>query len=230
MKILGLDTETTGLDQQKDEVTELGLVLWDWEGKKPLKMSNYLIKPTIAISDEASRVSGLTEADFTYAKPIEKVNEKLEWYLNEADYVMAHNAPFDKSFVTRIFATELAKSKLWIDSRTDIIYDDVKHKNKNLVTLAATHGFLNPFPHRALFDVMTMLKVASHYDLEVMVFRANSPTLEIHSLAPFAQKDEVKAHGFYWDADRKVWFMNIKECDLATKEFPFQIKVSGPAK
>lgn len=229
MKILGLDTETTGLDKDKDQITELGLVLWDWEGKKPLKMSNYLIKPTIEISAEASAVSGLTEADFQYAKPVEKVNEKLDWYLNEADYVMAHNAPFDKSFVTRIFSTELAKSKLWIDSRTDIVYDDVKHKSKSLVTLAATHGFLNPFAHRALFDVMTMLKVASLYDLEVMVFRANSPTVEVISLAPFSQKDEVKSFGFYWDAERKVWFINIKECDLVQKTFPFQIKVTGPA-
>lgn len=230
MKILGLDVETTGLDQNNDEITELGLVLWDWEAKKPLKLSNYLIKPNKPMSEEAQKVTGLTESDFAYAKPVEKVNEKLAWYLNEADYVMAHNAPFDKSFVTRTFETELAKSKLWIDSRTDILYDDVLHRSKSLVTLAATHGFLNPFPHRAIFDTMTMLKIASNYDLNVMVFRANSPTVEVVSLAPFSQKDEVKAHGFYWDAERKVWFLNVKQCDLELKEFPFQTKVTGPAK
>ena len=37
------------------------------------------------------------------------------------------------------------------------------------------HGFLNPFPHRAVTDVMSMLKIASQYDLDRMADLAKLP-------------------------------------------------------
>ena len=140
--------------------------------------------------------------------------------VNKADYLMAHNAQFDKAFTTKAFpGVDLPKP--WLCSREDISYDPITHRARNLVTLAATHGFVNPFPHRAMSDVLTMLKIASNYPIEDMIARSQSPAISIISLAPFERKDEVKGRGFHWHPDRKLWILDVKECDLEGLSFEF---------
>ncbi len=222
MIICGIDFETTGLDPAKDEAVEVGLVLYDWKSKKPLKLASYLVVPSIPMGDEAKKITGLKESDFKFAVSKEKLTTKLNWFLENCDFVMAHNAKFDKPFAEKIVGLQMST---WLCTRVDIEYDEVMHKAKNLVTLAATHGFLNPFPHRALFDVLTMLKIASNYDIGAIIERSKVPVVKVISRAPYDRKDEVKNAGFHWDAQKKIWFTEVKECDIAKAkwDFPFYI-------
>ena len=55
------------------------------------------------------------------------------------------------------------------------VLNDEKIKTRSLPYLAADHGFLNPFPHRALFDVMTMIQIAGMYDINEILKYADSP-------------------------------------------------------
>jgi DNA polymerase-3 subunit epsilon len=223
MRILGLDVETTGLDPATCEITELGLVLWDWEKKKVLKIANHLMKPSKPIPAEITRLTGISDDDFEFAEDPNEVLENFLCMLISSDYIMAHNAQFDRSFMKN-FCPEIPKG--WLCSREDIKYDDFIHKSKSLVTLAATHGFLNPFPHRATFDVLTMLKVASQYDIHDIIKRSLTPVLTLHSQAPFERKDEVKAAGFYWEAKDKVWWTRVKECDYTEGMYAFPVRVA----
>ncbi len=114
-----------------------------------------------------------------------------------------------------------------IDTMIDLPFDEKIHGSKKLTHLAATHGFLNPFPHRAVFDVLTMLKMASYYDLKTILARNASPTVTVVARVSFDDKDKAKALGFHWEATSKTWEKRYKEIDLKTMDFPFQTVVHG---
>src|SRR5690348_7618922 len=155
MKILGFDTETTGLDPQKDEIVEVGAVLFDADIMEVVRVTGYLVKPKRPIPSEASKVNGIT-------------NEMLEKYGVESraglqaflalakhvDFYLAHNAPFDKSFLEAWCARENMPmvEKPWINTQVDLPVEAYE-KGANLFVMAARHGFLYD-AHRAVNDVL----------------------------------------------------------------------------
>lgn len=234
MKILGIDVETTGLDRENDEIIELGAVLWDWEKQKPIWMINHLMKPEGELREEITKITGIEKEDFKYSMDPKVVEAQLHIMMLDCDYIMAHNAPFDRAFVERIFSYPDLKEwapKPWLDTKADIEYDEIKHKHNNLVTLAATHGFLNPFAHRAVFDVLTMLMVAKNYDIKEMANRAASPAIRAVASVTFGQKDLAKEAGFMWEPKKKYWFKDLKMCDQEKLDaLPFSTIVTGVEK
>lgn len=90
------DTETTGLDPRTCRVVELGGVRFDALGVT--SRFNALINPGTPMPVEASRVNGITDAMLA-GKP--DMREVLPDFLAFArgTVLVAHNAPFDVSFV-----------------------------------------------------------------------------------------------------------------------------------
>jgi DNA polymerase III alpha subunit (gram-positive type) len=234
MIVLGLDLETTELDLEKSKVIEIGLVTYDTETKQPVHVYSEIVKepdrPNINLENNAS---GLTD------EVIEKwgidsqhvVNEfKDILFKNDPKYIVAHNGnKFDKLIMTNFLKRH--QSNLpglpWFDTMTDIAYPKFC-TSRNLTYLAAFHGFVNPFPHRALFDVMTMLRVLSNYNFDDMLKRAESPTITLQAGVNFDTKDSAKAQGFLWEPTKKIWYKEIKECDLTDEwinSLPFSIDV-----
>lgn len=229
---LGLDFETTGLDPKECTVTEIGAVLWDTELGLPVKMLNVLLNYDVEIPEFITGLTGIT-------KPmLDKYGEvpHLGWaqlgdLVKECDYIMAHNAPFDKSFYDAAKEAYGGSSeevpfpeKPWIDTSKDVPYrEDIK--TRKLVYLAAEHDFLNPFAHRAVFDVLTMLKVVSEYDPITVVNWAKSPTKTIRAVVTFDDKHLAKERGYRWNKDKKWWVKEVKEFQLETEkaESPFEI-------
>ena len=87
-----------------------------------------------------------------------------------------------------------------------------------MAMLEYSHGFINPFPHRALTDVLSMLKIASNYEFDRIGQLALSPkVLLVADLkAPnWRNKDEVEEFNsiknkvskakFKWNPDNKTW-------------------------
>jgi len=81
---------------------------------------------------------------------------------------------------------------------------------------------LYPFPHRAIFDVMTMLKVLDHYDIDKVMEMAKVLTLLLKLLSlsikikrlksRLPPKLETKPDGS--KGKFLYWSMPIKECKL----------------
>lgn len=226
MKILGLDFETTGLEASECRVIEIGAVIWDTEDSKPLSVMSELVLPE-GISElpaEIIKVTGIQFEDLeNFGMEPKKAFQKLNFYLSNCDYVVAHNASFDKSF----YESEIKQlgldlvDKKWIDSMYDVPYPDSMSARK-LNYLAADHGFVNPWSHRALFDVMTMLQIISKYDFQDIIERSQSPVVTVISHVSFEEKDKAKQMGFRWDPKNKKWFREYKHCDLMHMEFPFE--------
>ena len=221
MLICGVDFETTGLDSKTDRIIEIGAVLWDTERQLPLRILSCYVNPEREISPEITAITGITNGDVAYGVPENKALADLfELAVYSDGYFMAHNAEFDKGFYDAacIRSGVLNEEMVWLCSKNDIVYPE-RITTRNLRHLAAENGFLNPFSHRAVFDVLTMFKVASCYKIEDIIARAAQPTLYVQAVVSFDEKEKAKARGYYWCGPKKIWWRTMKESDyLVEKE------------
>jgi DNA polymerase-3 subunit epsilon len=235
--VLGIDLEGInqdliehGVNLDVDRVTEIGAVLWDWSLAQPVRIISELINEPdhLSITDEVQQLTGITDEmlDRWGRKGAEltAVLENLAKLIERADYLMAHNAKgYDLPMLRALFARHKVAmpQKLWIDTLTDIEFPS-RIQGKSLALLEHSHGFINPFPHRAVTDVLAMLKIASNYDLTRMVKLASSPVVKIVASlkAPnWRNKEDVDAFNrikhrvskarFKWDTDSRVWFKDV---------------------
>jgi hypothetical protein len=103
----------------------------------------------------------------------------------------------------------------WIDTKTDIEYPE-EIKTTKLKYLACEHGFVNPFSHRAVFDVLTMLTVLSRYDIQEVIALSQQPAVRLQAvcLPPWTDGGKstgiAKSLGFHWNGETKQWLMESK--------------------
>ena len=217
MLIAGLDFETTGVDPHNDRVIEVGAVLYDWDTRLPIRMISELVKTDVPLTEEITEITGITELDLhRFGMADHEAMGRLCEIIDPASYVMAHfGAEFDKHFYQswseRTFWPE--RLQPWLDTAVDIVYPE-RIKTRNLRHLAAEHGFLNPFSHRAVFDVLTMLQIASQYDLEAIIKRAAEPIIYFEAVVKYEHKDKAKERGYRWHAPTKKWWKSMKQSDF----------------
>jgi DNA polymerase-3 subunit epsilon len=224
MLIVGLDFESTGVDPQEDEIIEVGAVLWDFETATPLRIVSDLVHTEREITPEITRITGISRSILTdHGVPLEMAQLHLRQLLSFTSYVMAHfGNDFDRPLFERHIAGSWTPTIHWLDSATDIVYPC---ETRKLSYLAAEHNFLNPFAHRAVFDVLTMLRIASTYNIDSIIARAQEPTLYVRAIVSFDEKDKAKERGFRWCASQKLWWRSFKQSDyqreLSSNRFAF---------
>lgn len=240
MLLLGVDVETTGLDLEKDRITEIGAVLWDTNGGKPIKLMNELCYSCVdypSITDEITRITGITQDMLNkHAVQPPVALRKLDAMMSWGDYVVAQNGlNFDKPLIEKAFlraGIERPPCK-WIDTKCDIPYPPEIKAPYSLTHLAAQHGIVNQFPHRAVFDVLSMLKILSLYNLDEVIKYANSPAVVVQAIIPAPWEDEGKgktaaqARRYAWDSSKKIWYKVLKDFQVEAegKEAPFPIVI-----
>lgn len=231
--VLGIDLEGVhenlieeGINFKVDRVTEIGAVLWDCEKAQPVQFLSELINEPdhLPHTPELTELTGIDDEmlnDWAHDKTtIPLVLSRLKDLMEKADFLMAHNAhQYDRPMLEAMFKRyqQELPQKVWIDSLEDIEYPS-RITHKSMAGLEHAHGFINPFPHRAVTDVLSMLKVAAHYDFDRMAMLAQSKkvTLVAELQAPnWRNKDEVEQFNrikhkvskarFRWDADQKKW-------------------------
>lgn len=102
-RVLVLDTETTGLDPEEDEVLTLSIVDWHgetvWDGTyRPVRRAEW---------PDAERVNGISPADVAGCRPIADDADEISRVLASADEVVGYNLSFDLAF--------LAAAGIWPD-------------------------------------------------------------------------------------------------------------------
>jgi DNA polymerase-3 subunit epsilon len=223
MIVLGLDFETSGLNPDVDRILEVGAILWNTaDGGFPMSfVSEFCYDDSMneaEFSKEALEANSLKmEYVKTYGKPFASIFKFLG---DEAHAVVAHNgSKFDYFF----YKAECKRAglvpwnKVWIDTITDVHYPE-KMTTRKLTHLAAEHNFLNPFPHRAVMDVLTMLKIFQQYDPEIALEYAKQPVVVVQAMVSFDDKQKAKDRNYRWDADKKRWVKEIKLPELAKEK------------
>ena len=109
-KFVAFDLETTGLNNAKDEIIEIGAVKFTVETKAgrvvPKLISEFetFAKPNMLIPAEASSVNHITDAMVENAPPVGECLKKFTAFCGQGTILLAHNANFDASFLRVAYA------------------------------------------------------------------------------------------------------------------------------
>ena len=154
--VLIVDVETTGLSNQ-DEVIEIAVM--NTQGDT---LFDSLVFPKNEVSSVASAIHGLTRALLRKkgAPPWRKVHKEVVGLLDEAQCVLAWNAPFDKRLLKN---TARKYRKKWPDLPwRDLLRDYRKLRpdvSAKLCDAASREGVASERKHRARDDCKTALEV-----------------------------------------------------------------------
>lgn len=237
LTVLGIDLEgmnadlmLSGVNIATDRVIEIGAVLWDWDAKQPVKMISELTDEVdrLPISEEVELITGINDQMLSKwalkGTEIIECLKNLAQLMDKADFLMAHNAAgYDQPMLAGMFKRYdiPMPDTVWIDTMSDIEYPK-KINGRSMAMLEHSHGFVNPFPHRAVTDVLAMLKVASNYSLPRMIKLAKSPTVTLvasldapnwrnqKEVAEFnIVKNKVAKSRFKWNPTTKQWLRDV---------------------
>jgi DNA polymerase III epsilon subunit family exonuclease len=103
-RYISIDFETTGLDTKKDEILQIGLVVFDHMGEVVDTFSSY-IKPTSSekLTSMVHYVTGIDEKDIAQAPSIADITATFVDFFDEKTVIIGHNIDFDKAFLDRFF-------------------------------------------------------------------------------------------------------------------------------
>lgn len=233
MLILSLDFETTGLDRNSDRVIEVGAVLWSTTLNQMLSADAFLVDNEIPITKEITEITGIRKGMIDKFGVHSKTGiDRLLNLVEACEAIVGQNIidfdmPFAENWAQR--EKQVFPPRLIIDTKTDLPGVQAKH----LGYMAADEGFVNPFPHRALADCLTVLKLISLHDgkrksttFDDIVARANSPRVTLAANVTREQNQLARKRGYIWaPAPYSVWHKVVKELDVETeaKQAPFDI-------
>lgn len=100
MKLLFLDTETTGLKQDKGaKIIELAFLTYDLDTRALLDVWVQRFNPQIPIEPGAQAIHGIAFSDLTECPTWEDKAAEIARRMSEADLLVAHNMGFDGPFI-----------------------------------------------------------------------------------------------------------------------------------
>lgn len=147
-----VDTETTGLDREYDEMIEIAIVTVH-DGVVTDEYSTF-IKPTVPVSAGARSVNGITDDDLDAAPYIWDVCPEIARRLKNQN-IVGHNVRFDLAFIARALAgTEGLDTLHYIDTLT-ISRRCLNYNSYKLQDLAESLQLDAGVGHRALDDART---------------------------------------------------------------------------
>jgi DNA polymerase-3 subunit epsilon len=216
-RVVVLDTETTGLDQSKERIIELAMLRVDIDNATGLPVGEVLVydeleDPGKPIPPEVVALTGIHDAD---VKGKALNGARVAELLDGVDLVIAHNAGFDRPFVEGRFAQFAGLN--WACSFADIDWKAQGRGSAKLESLAQANGWFYD-AHRAEMDCHALLAVLAqklpenaHTGLSQLLQAVARPSYSLQATnAPFEAKDKLKARGYRWNAEQRVWHTRLK--------------------
>ncbi|MCK5883080.1 MAG: 3'-5' exonuclease [Bacteriovoracaceae bacterium] len=177
------DLETTGGNQNKDKIIEIGMVRI--EKLKITDKKNFLIDPEIKIPEFIQKLTSISQNDVK-GKPIidEKIEEILEFMGDSV--LVAHNTSFDIPFfdsvLRRLDRPEMTNKNICTNLMTKYLIPNLM--NSNLNYMSRIFGIEHTKAHRAMDDAEA------------------TATLLLNYLTIFINKNITKINQLYYPRNR----------------------------
>lgn len=225
-RVIVLDTETTGLDQSRDKIMELALLRVDIDLATGLPVGSMQVydgleDPGMPIPQEVQEITGIDNA-MVQGQRLDE--ERIAALLDGVDLVIAHNAGFDRPFAEARLSQ--FRHLAWACSFADIPWKTQGRRSAKLESLALEMGWFYD-AHRAEMDCHALLAVLAvnlpllpHTGLSHLMEQAHKPSYRLMATnAPFDAKDKLKARGYRWSAEQKVWHTRVGDSKALQAEF-----------
>ncbi|MCX6062708.1 MAG: 3'-5' exonuclease [Caldiserica bacterium] len=220
-----LDTETTGLDPQVDDVIELGMILFEYApatGRigRVVDTFDALRDPGRHIPAEITAMTHITD-DMVRGRAIDAA--AVEAFVARATVIIAHNAAFDRPFVEKQWSVFAAKP--WGCSMSQVHWRDEGIATQKQELIALCMGFFYD-AHRAENDCRALLHilastlpVSGQPVLKPLLDHAMANDARIWAIAaPFDAKEALKVRGYRWStgagSDPKAWHVTVMADEL----------------
>lgn len=207
-----VDTETTGINHDKDAIIELGMVLFEFDPEtgaayRVLESFDQLEEPGFPIPPESTAVHGITDA-MVAGKRIDDAG--VARFLEGVSLVVAHNSKFDRVFLEK--RLPIFESLPWGCSFAQVDWSGEGIASAKLDYIAYQHGFFYE-AHRAEGDCFALLEIlqqrlpkSGELVLKSILNGLGQKSYKLYATgSPFETKDILKARGYRWDGDKKCW-------------------------
>jgi len=168
-------------------------------------------------------LTGLTDADLAGQTIDDAAAAAI---LTSADIVIAHNACFDRPRVESRLPE--ADNLAWGCSCKDVDWSGLGFDGRSLGYLLTQMGWFYP-QHRAETDILALLHLLTHElgdgttVLSQLVAEAEKPTVRVEAIdTPYATKDALKARGYTWQPNPKLWWIEVDEDDVVDEQLWLQ--------
>ena len=218
MNILFVDTETTCSDPAVTEMCEIACLLYQFDGLKMVKKVdefNSLIKPGCPITFEAMAVHHITEKMVKDAPSAANIKNKVLGIAKKADFICAHNLPFDIQIMDRAYPELDFGVKTWIDTLrlSRHLYPKIPSHKLQVLRYRFDLGRMikgSHDAHRAGFDTRLALALLMH---QIDESHISGKALEtIDDVARWSSSSiEVKIFNFGKYRDKSTYYVCKKD-------------------
>lgn len=223
LTLLFLDVETTGLSFESDRIIQLSFrpVLVNnknFEISAIAKSKTYFNDPGFSLSEEIKKLTNIDDSQLK--------GEEINWSwlhatISKADFVVCHNAYFDRGMIESEFKRAgLSNTEtIWACSMNQVHWRDFCRPSRSLEVLCAWSGFFYD-SHQASNDVDAMIQVLrKNNKIEELLTTAKSSEFRVFAMGSPREKNvELKKKKYRWDPNVSCWYKNFNNSETAELE------------
>jgi DNA polymerase III subunit epsilon len=201
MRLVVIDTETTGLDAEVDRIVEIACVVY--QGGEEVARASLLVNPGRPIPKASSDVTGIDDEKVKDAPPFAAVAEQIMTLLDGA-VPLAYNAEYDR----KVLQAEMARAGInpaqmppalrrnveWLDPLTWARELQRAEKSRALSEVATRLGIELSNAHRAADDAIAAYHVFNAFRRDPRVPKTYGALIQ-----------EQKRLSRLFDQERKMW-------------------------
>ena len=215
---VAIDVETEGLDPRSHKIIEFAARQFCWNADFEIvavgPLASWRQDPGRPLPEKIQQLTGLTNADLAGCAIDIRAAQDM---IRSSEFVVAHNASFDRPFVQRLIPTPYN----WICTCVDVDWTSHGFDVKSLTGLLNQFGwFRDQRAHRAGADVDALIgllrqRLPSGRPVLAEAFeRGSGTTQRIEAIGSrFEQKELLRERGYRWDGVKKVWWREVPNED-----------------
>jgi len=206
-----IDTEGTGLEPKTDRIIEIAVTRIGFNTAGRIcsveEPRIWLEDPGRSLDPLIVSLTGLTDADLTgQSFP----DDEIIAHFDQVEVCIAHNAAYDAKMIEARFPSLAGRP--WACSCADLNWRELGFEGRALSHLLLQMGWFYQ-GHRAEIDIIALAMLLSHQidgitSLCRLLDEARKPTNIVRAVrSPYETKDILKARGYSWHPDDKVWWI-----------------------